>query len=298
MTDKITIRELEPTELDLWFSMDDESRLSEQYQLKFNRRYSKHSNIDKRCFLLACSGERVVGRLFGMFLDDKIYSIETIDTACEDSEVVNNAFGRYLHASFSADGTEVLSWGRESEEYINKLLKYSGFVVSNEKVFVERNVNGYSSPYTSQIHFRSFADFDSEFLEAVLNKSVAGTDLFSEVVAPDRLLDRLKSLGDGSESQMESWEIAFLDDIPVGVVLPSVYDDGDDEGTLLIVAVFENARGQGYGKILHARGLEVLGQSNVEKYMGSTESDNLAMQRIFRIHNCEFVDKQIYFATK
>ncbi|MCD4848916.1 MAG: GNAT family N-acetyltransferase [Candidatus Aegiribacteria sp.] len=297
MTGNIIIRELELNEFDLWFSMDDESELSEQYKLKFDKRYNKHSNIDKRCFLLAFSDEKsLIGRLFGVFLDDKIYSIETIDSASKDSEVVNNAFGEYLYASFAVDGIEVLSWRRESEEYINKLLKYSGFVVSNEKVFVERNVNGYSSPYTSKISFRSFAGFDSEYIEAVLNKSVAGTDLFSEVAAPNSLLDRMKSLGDGSETQMESWEIAFLDDTPVGVVLPSIYD-GEEEGTLLVVAVFEDVRGEGYGTILHARGLEVLGQNDVEKYMGSTESDNLAMQRIFRRHNCKFVDRQIYFAT-
>ncbi len=98
--------------------------------------------------------------------------------------------------------------------------------------------------------------------------------------------------------QPDKWLVAFISGNPIGYVFPQQFWDKPEEGSIFDIAVLPNFQGKGYGKILHAKGLEMLAEMGVENYVGSTEVENLPMIAIFlangcvltKIHTIEFDD--------
>lgn len=84
----------------------------------------------------------------------------------------------------------------------------------------------------------------------------------------------------------EHWMIAYRDDAPAGLVFPQRYYDKPSEGSLFLIAVLPAHRGNGYAKILHAKGLALLRSIGVEQYVGSTDVDNAAMVAVFIANGC------------
>lgn len=74
---------------------------------------------------------------------------------------------------------------------------------------------------------------------------------------------------------------------PIGMLLPQVYADKPAEGTLFYLGVFKEHRQKSYGKAMHRLGLQLLQARGVRRYLGSTHSNNLSMQAIFKANGCE-----------
>ncbi len=53
------------------------------------------------------------------------------------------------------------------------------------------------------------------------------------------------------------------------------------------IGIVPGYRQRGLGKVLHAKGLEILSKQGATEYVGSTDLENPAMIRIFESNGCE-----------
>ncbi|MFH1864364.1 MAG: GNAT family N-acetyltransferase [Candidatus Eisenbacteria bacterium] len=91
------------------------------------------------------------------------------------------------------------------------------------------------------------------------------------------------------------WALAQVDGETVGVVLPQEFPDHDGEGTLFYVAVLPAFRGRGHGRALHAAGLAMLAERGVTRYVGSTDTRNGPMLKIFEANGCSQTGTQLFY---
>jgi GNAT superfamily N-acetyltransferase len=91
------------------------------------------------------------------------------------------------------------------------------------------------------------------------------------------------------------WRIAYVESEPAGVVLPQAFEKRDNEGTLFYVAVRPAFRGRGYGRVLHAAGLEFLSRKGIVKYVGSTDARNFPMLAVFQTNGCRQTGTQLFY---
>jgi GNAT superfamily N-acetyltransferase len=249
-----------------------------------------------RCLLLAVRDGRPVGRLQGIFLNPKLYFIRELLTSDDaDRDVVDTALLRYLRSSFSADGIEVLSWDRSESARVNKALERAGFVVNKEKVFVERDLERFEPRHEDPFRYRSLAEIGEDRFLEVMSEAAVG-DPFEEPGRRDPRSDFRDLIAyAGARFDPTWWRVAYLGRDPVGVVLPQVYSDRANEGTLFYVGVLPAFRGRGFGRALHASGLAFLACRGVRRYVGSTDARNLPMIAVFRANGCGQTGRQLFY---
>jgi GNAT superfamily N-acetyltransferase len=250
---------------------------------------------DERSFLLAFRGARCVGRLEGTFVTPRVYVLREVYAAdVIRAGEIQRALCWHLRPSFAGDGVTVMTWDAKESEALNGALARSGFRVTKRKVLVERSVTGYRSPYVDALEYRSLdAAGRAEFVRALA--AAAEGDPFED--RPDRDPEReFQELVDyaGERFDPAAWMVASLDDETVGVVLPQVFAGRGDEGTLFYVGVVPPFRGRGYGRVLHATGLESLARRGVTKYVGSTDERNAAMLAVFAANGCVRTGIQLF----
>ncbi len=188
----------------------------------------------------------------------------------------------------------VLTWDVPESEAINDALERSGFGVKKRKIVVERSIVGYESPYDDPFTYSSIEVVGRENFVRVMAEASEG-DPFED--STDRDVDReFQEMVDYAGKRFDPtwWTTADLGGETVGVVLPQAYAGCDDEGTLFYVGVRPSFRGRGYGKILHAAGLEFLSRHGVTKYVGSTDERNVPMIAVFKANGCAQTATQVF----
>jgi ribosomal protein S18 acetylase RimI-like enzyme len=107
----------------------------------------------------------------------------------------------------------------------------------------------------------------------------------------------------------EDWEIGVLlrqeatsdvsrDRAPIGIVMPAFLEKDRSTAGNLYVGVVPGARGRGLGKSLHYRGLQTMANRGATKFLGSTDSPNLPMIKIFEGLNYQLEGIQHYFEPR
>jgi ribosomal protein S18 acetylase RimI-like enzyme len=155
-----------------------------------------------------------------------------------------------------------------------------------QKQYARRNIEGYRSPYSDELSCRPISSLKREEIIAIYGEAMrdtAGRDLDS--TNPALELDHNIEFA-GTAYHPETWVIAYRDEKPVGVIFAQRYDDKMEEGSLFFVGVMPAFRGQGLGKVLHAKGLEMLASIGVKEYVGSTDVQNEAMIKTFAANGC------------
>ncbi len=154
------------------------------------------------------------------------------------------------------------------------------------KQYARRELLDYRSPYVDPFEYRSIETVSIvelcrlmiPFVEAEQNQ-----DVFE---GAKKKLEGLIEFAD-SLYQPEKWLLAFKDSNPIGYVFPQRYWDKPEEGSIFDIAILPEMQGKGYGKILHAKGLQTLAEIGVKSYVGSTDVQNLPMIAIFRANGCQ-----------
>lgn len=254
------------------------------------------SRGDTRCALLAYEGTTCVGRLRGRFLNDELYFVREVRVADNaDFASVATAFAMYLLRCFAKDRTEILAWDRQDTRAMNAALEAAGFVVGREKVFVERDISGYASPYEDPCEYRSLVEVGEERFIEIMSEAATG-DPFENPEERDPRRD-FRSLMDYAGDRFDPtwWKVAFLGARPVGVILPQAFPGSETDGSLFYVGVVPDHRGRGLGRMLHATGLESLARKGITRYVGSTDSRNLPMLAIFAANGCAQSGTQLFY---
>lgn len=80
-----------------------------------------------------------------------------------------------------------------------------------------------------------------------------------------------------------------------GISIPHIEQGTTDEGKMFYFGVVPEQRCKGYGTIFHAISLELLKNFGAKVYVGSTDTSNKPMRRIFEVNGCILRDiKGIY----
>jgi RimJ/RimL family protein N-acetyltransferase len=251
-------------------------------------------SADERSFLLAFDGSRCVGRLEGTFpvptvcIVREIHAVEGPDTLG-----IEDALCAYLRPSFAGERVSVVTWDVTESEAINDALGRAGFEIRKKKIVVERSIAGYTSPYHDPFTYSSLEVVGRESFVRIMAEASEG-DPFED--STDRDVDReFREMVDYAGNRFDPtwWATAGVDGETVGVVLPQAYPGCDDEGTLFYVGVRPAFRGRGYGRVLHAAGLEFLSRHGVTKYVGSTDERNVPMIAVFKANGCVHTATQV-----
>jgi ribosomal protein S18 acetylase RimI-like enzyme len=155
-----------------------------------------------------------------------------------------------------------------------------------QKQYARRNIEGYTLPYSDDLQYVSISELKRDEIERLLAEAMRGTagrDLDPSQPGPE--FDHNIEFA-GTAYHPETWVIAYRDEKPVGVIFAQRYDDKMEEGSLFFVGVMPEYRGQGQGKVLHAKGLEMLASIGVKEYVGSTDVQNEAMIKTFAANGC------------
>lgn len=252
-------------------------------------------NRDKREFLLVYDGDQCIGRLRGAALTPTTFMIRGFAATDENRQnEVTQALGTWLYDSFSADNGTITSWETSDPEgtmvrAINTMLEQAGFREHRRKIFVRKELDGYTSPYNDPFTYRTLHEIGRNAFIAAMTTASEGDMFEEEERNPEREFDELIEYA-GSAFDPHHWRMALLDGVPAGVVLPQPYHDAPHKGTLFYIGVLPAFRGRGFGKILHAAGLEYLARLPVATYVGSTDTRNTAMAAVFQRNGCVVSD--------
>ena len=308
--DELEVRELRFGEESLWLGFDEggeadtrgehDARTQCQPETEelteFRRLFEERSSRDPRSFLVALTGARVAGRLKGLFLSDKLYFVEEL--RCAEGlpcSVVEDALARFLGDSFSGEGIGILSWDRTESAEINAALKRAGFEIEKKKAFVARALKGDLPRPGTRFAFRTLAEAGKDEFLRVMTEAAAG-DPFEDMAVRQPEDDfRELTAAAGDRFDPASWMLAQVDGDVVGVVLPQEFSGSDREGTLFYVAVLPAFRGRGYGRALHASGLSMLAERGVTRYVGSTDTRNGPMLKVFEANGCPQTGTQLFY---
>ena len=154
-----------------------------------------------------------------------------------------------------------------------------------EKQYARRNISGYRSPYADPFEYRSIVTVGIDEVFKLMAPSVENKSNADSLAQAKIEFEEFVRFA-GPFYLPENWLVAFKDGEAVGYVFPQQYWDKPEEGSIFSIAVLPELRDRGYGKIIHAKGLEVLAESGVESYVGSTEITNRAMIATFLANGC------------
>lgn len=285
MVELFRIRTLDDCTLDEWRELDALAPANERHRRHVEDLLEQRDELDERTFLLAFDGDRVVGRLVGRFLDLITWTIVELTTLEEENAEVDAALVASLEASFNSERVRVIVTDRDRDRRKRAALETAGFSIALSKSLFSRDLAGYRTPYDDPMHYRTLDDVPRELFDEVLDTAHIGDPLEESTAHERSALEAYISLaGDAFESRR--WRIAELEGRPVGVILPQIFPDLRTVGTLFHIGILPEFRGRGLGRILHAKGLELL-SDEVDSYVGSTHVLNTPMIRIFERNGCE-----------
>lgn len=174
----------------------------------------------------------------------------------------------------------------------NNFLLDLGFEVYRSKTLFNKKLTKLEI-IENELTYKSLKDLTKpEFLETFISSvtDYEEMDGMNETDYLDYLIELAEDKFDAS-----NWKIAYLNNQPIGVILPQIFPDNDKEGTLYFVGLIKEYRNKGFGKDIHLEGLNCLYNLGATDYIGSTLNTNLAMIKLFKKNNCEVEVVQNFF---
>jgi hypothetical protein len=181
-----------------------------------------------------------------------------------------------------------------NKEKIN-FLKDNHFNIKYIKYLYEKNLNNHIDLKDPPFEFESLKESGlTEFME-----------IFEEVLIDDLERDvdtstYFEMMKDATKDFFfpENWKIIKFNSKKIGILLPQLYPNNPKNGGLSYIGFNKENRNKGYGKLLHSIGLTMLKNIGAEKYIGSTDSRNKAMQKLFEVNDCKNTIKRYFMNFK
>lgn len=156
-----------------------------------------------------------------------------------------------------------------------------------EKQYARRSLVGYRSPYADPFTYKSILELQQEIVIEVLETVESGS--LGRDFGDENPLANFSKLVEfaGTAYDPTNWLVAYDGAIPIGVVFAQRYWDKKEEGSLFVVGLVPEYRGKGFGRVLHAKGLELLANEGVTSYVGSADVQNVPMIHVFETNGCQ-----------
>ena len=184
----------------------------------------------------------------------------------------------------------------ETKDNIEKIafLENNSFDIKYIKYLYEKNLKNHIEIKNHPFKFSSLEEVGEEEFMEIFNE-VLIDDLERDCDTKTYFQKMKDSCGDFYFPK--DWIIVKLNSKKIGIVLAQLYPNNPKNGGLSYIGFNKENRNKGYGKILHSIGISLLKEIGAKKYIGSTTSLNLAMQKIFEFNNCELSIKRFFYST-
>lgn len=283
MKKQIEVRPLARGEESLWVSLGvaEPERESRRSQLAVY--LNQNPSLPAENYLLACGEGRVLGKLSGILESAGYVAMKMVLAQDADEREVSAALFNHVRQFGSV---QALSWAdRPDDRKWREILGRNGFSNLQDKAYFRRKISGCVAPADELLRYKSMAEVGREMMLNIHSLTYVENPNRNFSSPEVDFKSHEESAGQLFDSQ--GWFVAFRNDQPVGVLLPQRFPDRPQEGTLMSFGVTRAYRGQGFGRLLHAKGLEILSHQGVTDYIGSTDIQNFPMIRIFERNGCE-----------
>jgi ribosomal protein S18 acetylase RimI-like enzyme len=282
MQNQIKVRPLKRGEENLWVLLGIEDSEKESRTSSLARYLAENPNLACENYLLAYDQDRVVGKMSGVLEATGYMATKMVVALGIDEMKVSNALFQYVQ---TFGHLQALSWVDRTGDYSwREILTRNRFSVFQDKHYYRKEIASYLAPYDSGLTYKSMKEVGEAEMLRVLKLTYVDNPNRNFTTPEQDFRSHQESAGKLFDPQ--SWFIAYLNTKPVGVLLPQRFEDIPEEGTLMGLGVVREHRGRGFGRILHAKGLEILSQQGAIDYIGSTDIENQSMICIFVANGC------------
>ncbi|MFN8672796.1 MAG: GNAT family N-acetyltransferase [Candidatus Sericytochromatia bacterium] len=187
----------------------------------------------------------------------------------------------------------LLSDDREPHLKINLFLEKIGFKITKKKILYDKFLEKHNFNYEDIFEYKTISEIgEDKFIE--IFDEVTKDDIEREGISASIYYQGIKD--DANKTfNPNRWKIVIYNKDIIGVIMPQVFWDLPEEGSIFYIGLIPKYRKKGYGKILHAKGLELLKDEGVKRYIGSTLDNNLGMNKIFELNNCNKVMTRFFY---
>lgn len=236
-------------------------------KLLFNRIKKKGEKL----FVIVKSNFELIGFMEVLIIKKSFYEINSIKVKKSfDFKSIGVELIEYLKNNFP----DIILIAKTNTKKMDDLLIKTDFKMYIERQYFQKKLLNYNSPYEDHFLYEEFSEAKKAIFSETLNKTEIGLSI-----------EEMRCYI-GEKFNPNYWKLAYLDGEIVGMVLPYIMKENDKKGGIIYIGLVPKFREQGFGKIIHAKGLKILAEANVELYEGSTESKNTYMLKVFSKNHC------------
>lgn len=219
---------------------------------------------------------KLIDPLFNIYVITKFKPISDVEV---EKAVVEKLF------NFSnTNKLQILSDDKEKNIDLNSFLNKIGFKIQKKKLFYEKFLINHSFNYEDIFEYKSIRDIGEDKFITVFDEATKG-DKERDEITGFTYYQAIKEDANKTFSP-DRWKVVILKDNIIGMIMPQVFWDIPEEGSVFHIGVLPKYRNKGYGKMLHSKCLELLKNEGVKRYVGSTLEENIAMNKVFEKNDC------------
>ncbi|UOQ45168.1 GNAT family N-acetyltransferase [Halobacillus salinarum] len=168
---------------------------------------------------------------------------------------------------------------------IDRKLMDSGFSVHDTLIFVRKELAEHK-PGPSPYCLKTIPEVQENFFKKTWKKCMKDSFNSAAYLNMDEQMESVKKeLGEGYE---RTCQIAYEGEREIGVVMPHIEPDTQEEGRLFYFGLLPEFRGRGKSVPLYNQALTLLKAEFGAAYaIGATSLNNLPMRRVFQKNGCE-----------
>lgn len=215
-------------------------------------------------------------------LGKHLYEFEKFKISTKNLDVITLLQDRF-YAFVKRNKIEIMTENTTRDCNQNRFMKGCGLKIKYSKNLFTRNLPTFKSNYKDIFEYKSFNELDLHKLHKLFKQCVENP--IENYIRFRKYSNKLKRLV-RNMYDYQNWKVVSLNNKDIGIIMPHLFPEDPALGTLLNIGLRPKCRGKGYGRVIHAHGLELLKQMGAKKYLGSTETTNQAMLRVFEINGC------------
>jgi len=182
----------------------------------------------------------------------------------------------------------------EYDRPIVRLLENCGFKITYSKMLFEKNLKEHEFLFKDIFEYESIAETGlKQFLEVF--KEVVNDDPERDVAYEVYFSDLVEYAEEKYEPK--NWKTVMLERRYIGVMLPQIFPDKEEWGGVFYIGLIPEARNKGYGRIMLSKCMEILKGQGIKRYIGSTNTNNEPMLRVFESTGCKEMFKRFIYST-
>lgn len=216
-------------------------------------------------------------------LGKHLYEFEKFNVSTKNLNVITLLQEKFF-SFVKRNKIEIMTENTARDRNQNRFMKGCGLKIKYSKNLFTRNLRTFSPNYKDIFKYKSFNELELYKLHKLFKHCIEGSiEDYARFRNYSKKLKRLVR----NVYDYENWKVALLNNTAIGIIMPHVFPEDPKLGTLLNIGIRPKYRGKGYGRIIHAHGLELLKQMGAKKYLGSTEITNYAMVKVFELNGCK-----------